>query len=404
MIGPSPFLIFAQCHWGTSSKHQVYAALNQLTCITEIIMTAVCCFNNTKITHHVPYIHSHAHSESSSDAKIEYRRIAQRPTKIVQISKCKRTLTTKINQCNEEIELQKKAEPTDVRLKPSKSGNTDTTNYSTSKNQANWKAKCCLVIVLFLLAIAIIAAIALSVYALVSSNQGMDTHSLMLHFQELKMQLNETKEASEKEIAQLKRDLTRIQTEGFMLQNSVDTAKLNSLQSSVSSLNTTNEATMTQLNSLQSSVSSLNTANGETTTQLNSLQSSVNSLNTANGATTTQLNSLQSSVNSLNTANGATTTQLNSLQSSVSSLTTRVNSPVNLYQNCIQEITNCTIGPRTTADTYWTECYTAFGPISSKFSLQLGVYVCIKYTFINVIMTMQPNKWTCVSEHCNTNK
>ena len=190
----------------------------------------------------------------------------------------------------------------------------------------------------------------------------------MLHFQELKMQLNETKEASEKEIAQLKRDLTRIQTEGFMLQNSVDTAKLNSLQSSVSSLNTTNEATMTQLNSLQSSVSSLNTANGATTTQLNSLQSSVNSLNTANGATTTQLNSLQSSVNSLNTANGATTTQLNSLQSSVSSLTTRVNSPVNLYQNCIQEITNCTIGPRTT-DTYWTECYTAFGPISRAVSL-----------------------------------
>ena len=72
----------------------------------------------------------------------------------------------------EEIELQKKAEPTDVRLKPSKSGNTDTTNYSTSKNQANWRAKCCLVIVLSLLAIAIIAAIALSVYALVSSNQG----------------------------------------------------------------------------------------------------------------------------------------------------------------------------------------------------------------------------------------
>ena len=289
----------------------------------------------------------------------------------------------------EEIELQKKAEPTDVRLKPGKSGNTDTINYSTSKNQANWRAKCCLVVVLFLLAIAIVAAIALSVYALVSSNQGMDTHSLMLHFQELKMQLNETKEVSEKEIAQLKRDLTRIQTEGFMLQNSVDTAKLNSLQSSVSSLNTTNEATMTQLNSLQSSVSSLytangsittqlnslqssvnslNTANGATTTQLNSLQSSVNSLNTANGATTTQLNSLQSSVNSLNTAYGATTTQLNSLQSSVSSLTTRVNSPVNLYQNCIQEITNCTIGPRTT-DTYWTECYTAFEPISRAVSL-----------------------------------
>ncbi len=52
--------------------------------------------------------------------------------------------------------------------------------------------------------------------------------------------------------------------------------------------------------------------------------------------------SLQSSLSSLNTANGATTTQLNSLQSSVNSLTTRVNSPVNLYQNCTQETRSCT--------------------------------------------------------------
>ncbi len=159
-----------------------------------------------------------------------------------------------------------------------------------------------MVVVLFLLAIAMVAAIALSVYALVSSNQGMD--SLMKEIQELKMQLNKTKEASETEIAKLKRDLTRIETDGL------------------NTLTATNNATMALLNSLQSSVSSLNTANE---------------------ATMTQLNSLQSSVSSLNTANGATTTQLNSLQSSVSSLTTRVNSPVNLYQNCIQETESCTV-------------------------------------------------------------
>ncbi len=69
-----------------------------------------------------------------------------------------------------------------------------------------------LVVVLSLLAIAMVAAIALSVYALVSSNQDMD--SLMLDFQELKMQLNKTKEASETEIAQLKNDITRIETSG----------------------------------------------------------------------------------------------------------------------------------------------------------------------------------------------
>ena len=63
-----------------------------------------------------------------------------------------------------------------------------------------------MVVVLSLLAIAMVAAIALSVYALVDSNQGMD--NLMLDFQELRMQLNKTKEESEKEIAQLKRDLT----------------------------------------------------------------------------------------------------------------------------------------------------------------------------------------------------
>ncbi len=43
---------------------------------------------------------------------------------------------------------------------------------------------------------------------------------------------------------------------------------------------------------------------------------------------------------------------IDSLQSSVNSLTTRVNSPVNLYQNCIQETESCTIGSKTTG-TYW---------------------------------------------------
>ncbi len=354
----------------------------------------------------------------------------------------------------EEIQLKDKAvEVTGVRVKPTEkilSSNEDNRYHSTSIKESNLKANCCLSFVFFLLAIAVVAAIGLSAYTLVSSNQGMD--NLMKENQKLKLQLNKTKEASETDNAKLIKylnfTLSQIVTDGLMLQNSnmaqlnrlrfalnvtdnVFMTAFNTLQSSVSSLNITNGATMTQLNSLQSSVSSLNTANGATMTQLNSLQSSVSSLNTANGATMTQLNSLQSSVSSLNTAtmaqlnslqssvsslntangatttrlnslqssvsslnttneatmtqlnslhssvsslntaNGATMTQLNSLQSSVSSLTTRVNSPVNLYQNCIQETESCTIGPRTT-DTYWTECYTAYGPISKAVSLVWG--------------------------------
>ena len=47
-----------------------------------------------------------------------------------------------------------------------------------------------------------------------------------------------------------------------------------------------------------------------------------------------KLNSIQAVLNT-------TTEQLSSFQSSVNTLTTRVNSPVNLYQNCIQETRSC---------------------------------------------------------------
>ncbi len=197
----------------------------------------------------------------------------------------------------EDIELYNKIVPTDG-LKPSKknsSGNTDKINRSISKNQTNVRAKCCLVVVLSLLAVTMVAAIALSVYALVGSNQGMG--SLMEEIQELKMQLNKTKEESETEIAKLNRDLTRLKTDGLRLQKSVDMV---------------NTTTITQLSNLQFSV--------------------------------------------------------NNIRSSVNYLTTEVNSPVNLYQNCIQETRSCTIGPRTT-DTYWTWCQTAYGPVSKAVSL-----------------------------------
>ncbi len=109
-------------------------------------------------------------------------------------------------QVYDEVQLQDK---TEIRLKPNEkmsSSNADKINRSTSKKETN--LKCCLIVVLSLLAIAMVAAMALSAYALVGSNQGMD--SLMLDFQELKMQLNKTKEASETKIAKLKTALETV--------------------------------------------------------------------------------------------------------------------------------------------------------------------------------------------------
>ncbi len=164
------------------------------------------------------------------------------------------------------------------------------------------------------------------------------------------MQLNKTKE-----------DLTRLRTDGLRLQNSFDTkinattTQLSSLLSSMNTLNKTDNDFMTELNTLGSSV---NSADNLFDTQLNSLQFSINS----------RLNSLQSSVSSLNTANGATTTQLNSLQSSVGSLTSQVNSPVNLYQNCIQETRSCT---GTSGSAYWKNCTTSHLPVNKLVSCPL---------------------------------
>ncbi len=149
-----------------------------------------------------------------------------------------------------------------VRVKLSErnlSTNADESNSLTSIGQTNLKAKyIALIVVLFLLAIAVVAAIALSAYALVSSNQGMEI--LMKENQELKLQLNKTK--------------TDFVTAGL---------------------------------------------------------------------------------NTLTTINSTTMALLNSLQSSVGSLTTRVNSPVKLYQNCIQETRSCT---GTSGTGYLKDCVT----------------------------------------------
>ena len=71
---------------------------------------------------------------------------------------------------------------------------------------------------------------------------------------------------------------------------------------------------------------------------------------------------------SVDMAKNGTMTQLNSLQSSVSSLTTRVNSRVNLYQNCSQDTRSCT---STSGSAYWKLCTTPSLPANKPVSCQL---------------------------------
>ena len=89
--------------------------------------------------------------------------------------------------------------------------------------------------------------------------------------------------------------------------------------------------------------------NNTTVLDLNNLQSSMNT------TTMDQLSNLHSSVNTLNTT---TIDQLNNLRSSVNDLTSQLNSPVDLYQDCIQEIKNCTMSTSGRSDSYWTACNT----------------------------------------------
>ena len=170
-------------------------------------------------------------------------------------------------------------------------------------------------------------------------------------------------------------------------------ALLGNLLSSVNALNVTNSNFMAELNSLESSVSSLNRTNGAAVTQLNSLQSSVSSLNTTNQSTTTQLNSLQSSVstlesvlNSLSPGQVVTTVNaISSLQSSVNSLTTRVNSPVNLYQNCTQETESCTSTQSGSA--YRKFCTTPSLPVNKSVSCYLFWMHAVWWHYISMPCT-----------------
>ena len=96
--------------------------------------------------------------------------------------------------------------------------------------------------------------------------------------------------------------------------------------------------------------------------QIGNLQSELQQLKNQLNWTTTEHGTLAQTSNLQPfTQNSSAMAQLNSLQSSVDTLTTRVNTPVNLYQNCIEESRTCKVNTPSNA-AYRRYCYTA--PIS----------------------------------------
>ena len=93
-------------------------------------------------------------------------------------------------------------------------------------------------------------------------------------------------------------------------------------------------------------------------------------MDVTNNNTCTKIETVQSSVDMLNTDRDTTTAQLSSLQSSVDTLTTRVNSPVNLYQNCIEDTVSCEI-PQSASTHDWRGCYTPLLPITRTVSVHV---------------------------------
>ena len=136
-------------------------------------------------------------------------------------------------------------------------------------------------------------------------------------------------------IETLEKKLNQTENTGLQLQ----TTQLNSLQSSVDTLNTDRDTAMVQLSSLQSSVNTLNTDRDTAMVQLSSLQSLVNTLNTDRDTAMVQLSSLQSSVNTLNTT---TMVQLSSLQSSVNTLNTTTMVQLSSLQSSVNTLNTTT--------------------------------------------------------------
>ena len=125
-------------------------------------------------------------------------------------------------------------------------------------------------------------------------------------------------------------------------------------------------------------LSKIDQLNTTTDTQLDRHLNKVLKLQTTMESLANQVNNLTVHVNSshqvqetrvayLETAVGTITNQVNSLQSSVDTVTTRINSSVNIYQNCIKDTTSCEGSPLAQTS-YRRACITPTLPINTTVS------------------------------------
>ena len=93
---------------------------------------------------------------------------------------------------------------------------------------------------------------------------------------------------------------------------------------------------ITELNKANQNVSQFTTNVSE---RVNNLYAAMNSLDTDTQNNVTQI------ANQVAIVQETTTPQLSSLQSSINNLDARISSPINIYENCTEESTNCTGDP-----------------------------------------------------------
>ena len=159
--------------------------------------------------------------------------------------------------------------------------------------------------------------------------------------------------------------------------------EIKTLQKEVQTLreiaNRTGQENETTLNNFYEEIlSKIDQLTTTTDTQLDSHLNKVLNLQSAMESLANQVNNLTIHVNSsyqvqetsvahLATAVGTITNQVNSFQSSMDTLNTRINSPVNIYQNCIKDTASCEGSPLAKTS-YRKACITPTLPINTTVS------------------------------------
>jgi len=190
------------------------------------------------------------------------------------------------------------------------------------------------------------ALVLVVVYGPLANNLNQESTTLEGDFDTFKTQYETDAETLKREIrsefqAQIQQLTTALNTTKYklsmaetritLLSDSVVTVQDNSI--SVNTIAHNNADVLGRLNARVNSIASNGTV---TSAQFNAIQASVNELRTSRDSTNVHFNSLQSVVNSINTAQHTITNQ-------VQEFNVRINTPVNIYQNCSEETRSCTV-------------------------------------------------------------